>query len=599
MSTRPFRSRKKVLLASANAVLRRRVHAAITKAGFSCRTLRDVAALEDAIERTRYDLLIVDLDLRSLDLAALAKAASAASILALVRSEEVAKALRAGAADCVTRPVHLGLLVHRASQLLRQRETRVALSRSRERNTALSRELSTQRCRDERIKKIADQDGLTGLPNRGGFLERLGATLAAAQPTRDPMTLIAVDLDFERAFRLAPGPETREHALLAICQRMRESVRDRDTVAHLGARTREICLARVGGEGFALLMPGLARAQDAYRIAQRIQESLARPIEIDGHSHSISSRWGIAVWPADGATSQELLDAAEEACRCARRDSVESIRFFAAEMNAPTVERRHLEAALRLALERDEISVHYQPRVEIATGRIVGFEALARWFHPETGAIPPGRFIPIAEETGLILPIGEHVLAVACAQNRAWQDQGLPTTRVSVNLSSVQFRDPDLPGRVAEVLRTVGLAPEWLELELTESVLMHQADSTVARLNQLEKMGVHLSIDDFGTGYSSLSYLKKFPIDALKIDQSFIRELTTRSDDAAITTSIVLMGKSLDLTVVAEGVETRSQLSLLRVIGCDEAQGYLFSRPVPAADAGALLRAGLPADLAA
>jgi EAL domain-containing protein (putative c-di-GMP-specific phosphodiesterase class I) len=258
-------------------------------------------------------------------------------------------------------------------------------------------------------------------------------------------------------------------------------------------------------------------------------------------------------------------------------------------MNASAFERMTLETDLRDAIERRELLVYYQPKVEISSGTVVGMEALLRWQHPELGMVSPAQFIPIAEETGLIIPIGEYVLREACAQSKRWQEQGLRPIRMAVNLSTVQFRDPDLLKMVTRVLRTTGLAPDHLELELTESVLLQRADSTVATLQSLKRMGVHLAIDDFGTGYSSLSYLKRFPIDSLKIDQSFIREVTTNPEDVAITTSIILMGRSLKLRVVAEGVESPSQLALLKVLECDEAQGYLFSRPAPASDMEKLL----------
>jgi predicted signal transduction protein with EAL and GGDEF domain len=408
-----------------------------------------------------------------------------------------------------------------------------------------------------------------------------------------------LDLEVGRVPKLAVDPRSRDHAILPLAQMMRESVRDRDSVSRLDARAPEFSLARIGGEEFCVLLRGLARPQDAFQVAARIQETLSRPITIEGRRIVVASSWGIAVSPNDGDNPAGLFEAARSACRAARVEDRGGIRFFTAEIDAAATERRRLETGLAQAVERDELIVHYQPRVELASGRISGFEALVRWQHPELGLVPPGNFIPIAEETGLIVPIGEYVLRTACAQNRAWQDAGLPSVRMSVNLSSVQFRDTELATAIGTVLRETRLGPEWLELELTESVLLQKVEATIGRLHRLRDMGIRLSIDDFGTGYSSLSYLKRFPIDALKVDRSFIREVTADPGDAAITTSIVLMGKSLDLTVVAEGVETRSQLAFLRVIECHEAQGYLFSRPVPAAEAGALLASGLPAHLAA
>jgi EAL domain-containing protein (putative c-di-GMP-specific phosphodiesterase class I) len=288
----------------------------------------------------------------------------------------------------------------------------------------------------------------------------------------------------------------------------------------------------------------------------------------------------------------EVRDAATSSCETAMHaassDEPNCVHFFTSSMNASALERLTIETNLRTALEREELLVCYQPKIDIASGAVVGVEALLRWDHPELGMVSPAQFIPIAEETGLIMPIGEYVLRVACEQNKKWQDEGHAPIRMAVNLSTVQFRDPQLHKVVTRVLRQTGLAPEWLELELTESVLLQKADATIATLRSLKEMGVHLAIDDFGTGYSSLSYLKRFPIDSLKIDQSFIREVTTNPEDAAITTSIILMGRSLHLRVVAEGVESHSQLAFLKVLECDEAQGFLFSRPVPADDVSKL-----------
>jgi diguanylate cyclase (GGDEF)-like protein len=509
------------------------------------------------------------------------KACGPAPIVALGSAVRVERALARGAADGIVAPFRPKLLLHRLRRVLEPVE------------------LELRRSRAAPAKPSKSRDDLTGLPHRESALERLTEALAAAHPLRESVAVLFVDLEVGRVPRLAADPRARDHAIAALAERMREGVRDRDAISRLESRAQPPSLARIGGEEFCILLPGLARPQDAHKVATRIQEALSRPLAIDGRRAVIGSSWGIAVSPGDGDEARVLLAAARAACRLARQEERGGIRFFTAAVDAAAAERRTLESDLALALERGELLLHYQPRVELASGRICGFEALVRWQHKELGLVSPGRFIPIAEENGLIVPIGEHVLRTACAQNRAWQQQGLPPVRMGVNLSSVQFRDAELPTTVAGVLHDTDLGPEWLELELTESVLLQKAEATVARLHRLRDMGLHLSIDDFGTGYSSLSYLKRFPIDALKIDQSFIREVTVDPGDAAITTSIVLMGKSLDLSVVAEGVETRSQLSFLRVIECHEAQGYLFSPPVPAAQAGELLASGLPADLAA
>jgi diguanylate cyclase (GGDEF)-like protein len=425
-----------------------------------------------------------------------------------------------------------------------------------------------------------DANCMAGLPNQQQFLERVARVIGNAQPPHDQVAVLCISLDLDQALKQHPG--TRQHCFSTLVQRMKQCIRDRDTLCHLGTHDRDISLAHIEADKFTILLPGLLRTQDAYKVTKRIQESLAQPIEVDGAAITVHCSFGISIYPNDSLGPENLLKASESAMQVARAPGKSNIHFFTAAMNASAFERMTLETDLRTAIEREELLVYYQPKVEIATGNIVGVEALLRWKHPELGMVSPAQFIPIAEETGLIVPIGEYVLRVACAQNKRWQDQGLAPIRMAVNLSTVQFRDPDLHKMVTRVLQSTGLAAKHLELELTESVLLQKIDTTIATLKNLKKMGVHLSIDDFGTGYSSLSYLKRFPIDSLKIDQSFIREVTTNPEDVAITTSIILMGRSLKLKVVAEGVESPSQLALLRVLECDEAQGYLFSRPVPA-----------------
>jgi EAL domain-containing protein (putative c-di-GMP-specific phosphodiesterase class I) len=317
---------------------------------------------------------------------------------------------------------------------------------------------------------------------------------------------------------------------------------------------------------------------------------MAEPIDVGGHPVSVCASVGICCYPGEDCAPDELVDLARVATENARQEGRGAIRFYDASMNVKAFERLSLESGMRQGIERGEYLVHYQPRIEIASGRIIGFEALVRWQHPELGLVSPGQFIPLAEETGLIVPLGEQVLRTACEQGREWQRRGLPPVTMSVNLSSVQFQRPELFDSVVRVLGETGLDPTFLELELTESLLMQNVEAVVSTLKRFRDTGIRLSIDDFGTGYSSLSYLKRFPIDALKIDRSFIREVTTNADDAALATSIILMGRSLKLKVVAEGVETASQLSFLRIMQCDEAQGFLFSQPVPAEDAERLLR---------
>ena len=318
----------------------------------------------------------------------------------------------------------------------------------------------------------------------------------------------------------------------------------------------------------------------------------SQPFVLAGHELVISGSIGISVYPEDGTDTDTLLKNADAAMYRAKEQGRNAYRFFSGEMNSHALETLLMTNALRLALERNELLLHYQPRIDLATQRMIGVEALIRWQRPGIGLVSPARFIPIAEETGLIVPIGEWVLRTACAQLRSWQDAGLPALQMAVNLSARQLAQPDIAQRVASILSETGVDPKSLELEITESMTMQDPAGSVKILGELSSTGVALAIDDFGTGYSSLSYLKRFPIDTLKIDQSFVRGLPADGDDVAITRTIVAMAKGLDLHVIAEGVETEAQLKFLVGEGCEEAQGYLFSKPVPAQDLERLLRAG-------
>jgi diguanylate cyclase (GGDEF)-like protein len=483
------------------------------------------------------------------------------------------RAFEAGACDVLARPAHGPFVAARLRHLA----------------GGLQREAG-EACRLDRATGLADREELLG---------RMAQ--AAEQALADGSRIALIYLELDRFREIANGLASTSAAqlLATVARRLRESIRESDTVADPSSDARPTTIARVGGGEFCLLIQGLERVEDAAKAGRRLLDALAEPFAVEGQSLSLSASVGIATFPEQNLGPSELLDCAQTAAYSARQDGRETIRFYASSMNAKAFERLTLETSLRAALEREEFLVYYQPRIEIASGRIVGMEALVRWRHPQLGLVSPSQFIPLAEETGLIVPIGEYVLQRACRQNREWQRRGLPPVAVSVNLSSVQFQRPELYDCVVRTLGEAGLDPIWLELELTESLLMQNAEAVVATLKRFRDTGIKLSIDDFGTGYSSLSYLKRFPIDALKIDRSFIREVTSNADDAALATSIILMGRSLKLKVVAEGVETASQLSFLRIMQCDEAQGFLYSPPVPADDAARMLREGPPKAAAA
>jgi EAL domain-containing protein (putative c-di-GMP-specific phosphodiesterase class I) len=357
---------------------------------------------------------------------------------------------------------------------------------------------------------------------------------------------------------------------LDVARRLTECLRDGDTVA------------RLGGDEFAILLPEIARVSDMVIIVDKIFSAFRTPFVIDEHELYVTTSIGISIAPDDGDEAGVVLKNADAAMYRAKDQGRNTYQLYSPAMNVSALERLSLESSLRHALEREEFLVYFQPQVEIRSRRVIGVEALVRWLHPEWGVVSPAKFIPLAEETGLIVAIGERVLRAACRQNRLWQDQGLPPFPVSVNISARQFQQPDLRAMIARVLRETRLDPRWLELELTESLLMADADRTIATLGEVHAMGIGLAMDDFGIGYSSLSYLKRFPIDTIKIDQSFVRHVTRDADDAAIASAIIAMAHSLNLTVVAEGVETDEQLAFLERQQCDAVQGYLLSPPRPA-----------------
>ncbi len=388
-----------------------------------------------------------------------------------------------------------------------------------------------------------------------------------------------LDLDRFKVVNDTVGHAGGDQLLQSVGEHLTKVLREVDTVA------------RAGGDEFALLVPGISRVEDAVEVAQRVLGSLREPRWIAGHEFHVTTSIGIAVYPGDGGDAETLLRNADTAMYRAKEQGRDTYQIFAPSMNANIVEQAVLENDLRYALGRDEFVVHYQPQLVIETSQIVGIEALVRWRHQGRGLVYPDDFIPLAEDTGLIVPLGEWVLRTACAQNKAWQEAGLPPVRMAVNLSARQFQ-PSLTDLVARVLRDTGLEPKWLELEITEGIAMRDLDFTVTMLRSLRDMGVTISIDDFGTGYSSLGYLKRFPIDAVKIDRSFVRDTPADADDAAIVTAIIGLAQSLNLRVIAEGVESHEQLSFLKERQCHEMQGYLFGRPVPPEDFEGMLRQG-------
>lgn len=433
---------------------------------------------------------------------------------------------------------------------------------------------------------LAHYDALTGLPNRLLFEDRLTQALAQNRRTQKLVALMFLDLDRFKIINDTFGHAVGDLLLKAVADRLSQSVRASDTVA------------RMGGDEFTLIFSGLREPRDAGLIAQLILEEMVKPFLLEGHEVHVSMSIGITLTPLDinideGKNAIEaLLKNADTAMYKAKDHGKNNYQFFTPEMNVATIERLLLENDLRKALENDEFILHYQPRIHCADGSVSGMEALIRWRHPTLGLVSPATFIPMAEETGLIGPIGEWVLQAACMQTKKWLDAGMPPLRVAVNLSARQFKDGALIATIENVLRETGLSSSCLEVELTEGLAMEDVKKTVITLNALSEMGVSIAIDDFGTGYSSLAYLQRFPIDFLKIDQSFVRDIGTSADSAAIIRTIIAMAHNLQLKVVGEGVETEQQFDFLAGYECEEVQGYYFSRPLPAEEFSVFLNVG-------
>lgn len=433
--------------------------------------------------------------------------------------------------------------------------------------------------KQEHLYELAHYDALTGLPNRLLLQDRLRQALAKARRDDRALALLFIDIDRFKFVNDTLGHAAGDELIRQVGQRLEAAVRESDTVA------------RVGGDEFIVLACGIDNAQKADAVAQKLLGAFAPACMLDGHELVVSASIGIALFPADddGGEAGELFKKADVALHKAKELGKGQYQFYSAEMNQASVERLKLENNLRRALDARELTLAFQPRIDLKTRRVTSVEALLRWKSRALGSVSPAQFIPVAEETGLIVPIGEWVLREACRQAKAWQAAGLPPLRVAVNLSARQFQRFDLIKTIEHVLADTGLAPHYLELELTESLAMQNARQTVATLSVLAAMGISIAIDDFGTGYSSLAYLKRFPVDSLKIDQSFIREIASGGDDAAITKAIIAMAHEIKLRVVAEGVETEAQQRFLERHHCDEMQGFLFSRPLPADELATLL----------
>jgi diguanylate cyclase (GGDEF)-like protein len=475
-------------------------------------------------------------------------------------------------------------LVSRLSDEVEQRE-RLIEERTRQlisTNVDLEREIAERKRAEESLLHLAHHDPLTELPNRLLFIDRLERSISKARRFNKQLAVLFIDLDRFKKINDSLGHTVGDKLLRLVAQRFQSCIRNEDTVS------------RLGGDEFTVIMESLNKPQHATVSAQKLIESMAEAFEIEGHKLFITTSIGISLYPQDGNVAEELLRNADSAMYRAKDEGRNTFQFYTADMTEQAFERILMEANLRRALEKQELVVYYQPQVVMETREIIGLEALVRWEHPELGLVSPARFIPLAEDNGLIIPIGEYVLASACRQMVAWRKEGLNPGKVSVNLSGRQLQKKDLLQMISLTMAETGCKPEWLELEVTEGFIMNNPKYSISLLQKIRELGIELSIDDFGTGYSSLAYLKRLPITKLKIDQSFVRDIPDDPDDEAIARAIVALGGSLNLKVIAEGVENAQQEAFLIREGCTDAQGYYYGHPMPAEAIHQVLREGIP-----
>ncbi|MES2352860.1 MAG: EAL domain-containing protein [Pseudomonadota bacterium] len=432
----------------------------------------------------------------------------------------------------------------------------------------IGRDVTEQFLSEERIRYLAYHDGLTGLPNRVRFSEILNHSLHLASRHNKKLAVLFIDLDRFKNINDTLGHEAGDILLQEAGKKLKDCLRKNDTVA------------RLGGDEFVVLIEEVVDTNHVITVAQKVLAAMIKPFKLVGQELRVTASVGVSMFPEDGVDEQTLMKNADIALYRAKEEGKNNYQLYSEKMNAFSFQRLALETSLRRALERDEFLLHYQAKLDLRTGKVTGMEALLRWQHPDLGMISPAQFIPIAEETGLIVPIGKWVLATACLQNKAWQDEGLPALRVAVNLSARQFFDDSLVQDISQILTETRMSAGCLELEITESMVMRDPERAVRLLCELKAMGIRLAIDDFGVGYSSLATLKRFPIDTIKVDRSFIRDIPGDAEDKALTEAIIAMGKTLSLTVIAEGVETQQQYDFLREKSCDEFQGYYFSKPI-------------------
>jgi diguanylate cyclase (GGDEF)-like protein/PAS domain S-box-containing protein len=453
-------------------------------------------------------------------------------------------------------------------------------------------DITERKLAQEKMLYMAFHDDLTGLPNRHLLKDRLNQSIKTARHHNRLVATLFLDIDNFKRINDTLGHNAGDILLKGVAARLQDFIRNSDTISRSAHDEMDSTIARLGGDEFTVLLSEIKTIQNAAQVAHRILDIIEHPFMIENHEIFITTSIGISIYPHDGMDAESLLKHADTAMYYAKDNGRNNFQFYAEHMNRTACERFEMENRLRKALDNKEFHLYYQPQLDIRSGNVIGTEALIRWIDAQNNIVLPGTFIPLAEETGLIVPIGEWVLDTACRQNKAWQDAGFPPMYVSINISSLQFKQPSFVRTIGKVLQDTGLNPQYLELEVTETILMETTEAAIQTLNELKSMGVRISIDDFGTGYSSLSYLKRFPIDTLKIDRSFVRDVTSDPDDKAIINAIIALARSLNLKVIAEGVETIQQLVCLHEQGSDGMQGYLFSPPLPKDSLTQLLKEG-------